>query len=264
MCTPCLRQLKKDFPNIHLTFGVEICEERIAEQLLKFNDFLDGIINARYFISTDYDFVIDITSVAIQFEQAGKISLNRIDIFANSCGIPLLENPLPFYQVSERELAWAQSFLKGKQSVVLHISASEEKRSWPVEKYRKLIHSFKDYTFLIIDTECVLEMYSNCINITSLSLREKAALIKASDLFLGPDSGPMHIAGAVNTKSIVLFGATPSRSRINHYSNHYAVSSNQSCSPCWYNNCPFEIKCMNAIDSNIVCELILHLMEPKL
>jgi ADP-heptose:LPS heptosyltransferase len=42
-----------------------------------------------------------------------------------------------------------------------------------------------------------------------LTVTEAAALLQQADLFVGPDSGPMNLAIAVNTPAIGLFGATP-------------------------------------------------------
>ena len=42
----------------------------------------------------------------------------------------------------------------------------------------------------------------------ALSLLELAELIRRSDLFIGPDTGPMHMAWAVGTRVLALFGAT--------------------------------------------------------
>ena len=44
--------------------------------------------------------------------------------------------------------------------------------------------------------------------IGKLNLMQLAELIKRSKLFISPDSGPMHLAKAVNTKLISLFGTS--------------------------------------------------------
>jgi ADP-heptose:LPS heptosyltransferase len=40
-----------------------------------------------------------------------------------------------------------------------------------------------------------------------LSLREMAAVLGEAELFLGSDAGPAHLAAAVGTRAVVLFGA---------------------------------------------------------
>jgi heptosyltransferase-3 len=44
-----------------------------------------------------------------------------------------------------------------------------------------------------------------------LSLKELAALTKAASVFVGVDSAPMHIAAAVGTPTVALFGPSGDR-----------------------------------------------------
>jgi len=48
----------------------------------------------------------------------------------------------------------------------------------------------------------------SAINGCDLELMEAAALIRAADLYVGPDSGPMNIAAAVGTTAFGLFGTS--------------------------------------------------------
>ena len=55
----------------------------------------------------------------------------------------------------------------------------------------------------------------------------------------------MHLAGAVKTKSLVIFGSIPPSVRINRYPSHeYIRLESLDCLECWYKDCPFNIKCM--------------------
>jgi heptosyltransferase-2 len=47
------------------------------------------------------------------------------------------------------------------------------------------------------------------VNACALALIEAAALLRAADLFVGPDSGPLNLAAAGETPAFGLFGATP-------------------------------------------------------
>jgi ADP-heptose:LPS heptosyltransferase len=42
-------------------------------------------------------------------------------------------------------------------------------------------------------------------------LKDYAALVQCCDLFIGGDTGPMHIAGAVGTPILAIFGGTDPR-----------------------------------------------------
>ncbi len=69
------------------------------------------------------------------------------------------------------------------------------------------------------------------------SLRELAALYKRAALLVTTDSGPMHIAAAVGTPVVALFGPTdPSRTGPYGF-NHRIIQRKLPCSPCFRKQC---------------------------
>ena len=66
------------------------------------------------------------------------------------------------------------------------------------------------------------------------SLRQVAALFEACDVYLGNDTGPMHIAAAVGTSVIAIFGATNHHRSGPYGEEHIVVRSelNLGCNPC--------------------------------
>lgn len=70
------------------------------------------------------------------------------------------------------------------------------------------------------------------------SLRELAAVIAAADVVLCHDSGPMHVAAALETPIVALFGPTD-ESRTGPYAKDARVITNDiSCRPCLRRVCP--------------------------
>ena len=84
------------------------------------------------------------------------------------------------------------------------------------------------------------------------SVTEMAAVLAAADLHVGPESGPMHIAAAVNTPCVILYGGyLPTF--CTHYARNIALATDVPCAPCWLPTpCPFELKCMTAITPETV------------
>jgi heptosyltransferase-2 len=79
-----------------------------------------------------------------------------------------------------------------------------------------------------------------------LNVRGTAALIKRCSFFISPDSGPMHLAQAVNTPTIALFGpADPSITGPTGEKN-IILKKEISCSPCKNYECS-HVSCMKAI-----------------
>ena len=105
---------------------------------------------------------------------------------------------------------------KSKKNILIIPGASHECKRYPVENFVKLVHLI-DANYYIIwgsDDEKLLaqEIKKGApgINICpKLSIDKLAYLISKLDLVIGPDTGPTHIAWALNIPSITLYGPTP-------------------------------------------------------
>ncbi len=97
------------------------------------------------------------------------------------------------------------------------------------------------------------------------SLRDLCAALKAVDVLITNDSGPMHVAAAVGTPLVAIFGSTspeltgpglPGETR------HQIVRQQPACSPCFLRECPVDFRCMNNITTSEVITALktqLHL-----
>lgn len=85
------------------------------------------------------------------------------------------------------------------------------------------------------------------------SLRGLAALIAECDVMLTNDSGPMHIACAVGTPTMAIFGSTEPALTGPAGEGHYAIKKDFSCSPCFRRSCATkDMRCMYAVSSEEV------------
>jgi len=77
-------------------------------------------------------------------------------------------------------------------------------------------------------------------------LRELAALFSLANLVITTDTGPMHLAAAVQAPLIVLFGPTAPW-RTGPYGNgHVILRKDLPCSPCFQRTCS-AVRCMQGI-----------------
>ncbi len=91
------------------------------------------------------------------------------------------------------------------------------------------------------------------------SLEELVAAVAAADLYVGPISGPMHIAAATKTPAIVIVGGYEHPRGIEYKSQTYLYSP-VPCAPCWLREpCPFDRKCLAAIAPATVERLVKEL-----
>lgn len=91
------------------------------------------------------------------------------------------------------------------------------------------------------------------------SLRELMALISLCSVFLTNDSGPMHIASALNIPLVALFGST-SDVATGPYGGGEVIHKHVECSPCYRRTCPIDFRCMKRIEVNEVYSKIEKLL----
>ena len=92
------------------------------------------------------------------------------------------------------------------------------------------------------------------------TLMQLGALIESCDLYLTCDSGPMHIAAAVGTPTIALFGPTSPIRHGPYGENHEVIEKPVECRPCYKRECTRKDQphlCMTEIDPNEVVAQIL-------
>jgi heptosyltransferase-2 len=81
------------------------------------------------------------------------------------------------------------------------------------------------------------------------------ALISLCDLFVTNDSGPMHLAAALGTPQIALFGSTDEIATGPHSPKAVVVHKHVECSPCLLRECPLDLRCFERIRVDEVYEL---------
>jgi heptosyltransferase-1 len=97
---------------------------------------------------------------------------------------------------------------------------------------------------------------------TSLALLP--ALLASASLLVTNDSGPMHVAAAVGTRVVALFGPT-SPLRTGPYGDGHRVLANHiPCSPCFSRRCrnEMELECLRGLSPETVAEAAVRQLAP--
>ena len=97
---------------------------------------------------------------------------------------------------------------------------------------------------------------------------ELLALVAVSGLIISIDSGPVHVAGAVGTPVIGLFGPVDPASRLPPDSPALGLVSDVPCLFChnrapiihWRAGCPNDIACMKKLDDQSVFEAVKSML----
>lgn len=86
------------------------------------------------------------------------------------------------------------------------------------------------------------------------SLRESAAILSNSQVFVGQVGFQMHLARAVNCRGVIVYGGRENPAVSGYECNENLVGKT-SCSPCWQRNrCDHDRECMRMIDADHVVE----------
>jgi heptosyltransferase-3 len=101
--------------------------------------------------------------------------------------------------------------------------------------------------------------------LSGLPLNELAALLEGASLYIGNDSGPMHVAAALKTPVIGIFGSSDPKRWHPWGVKQRTVWAGLECSPChgkWCAN-PDRHACLERIEVSTVLEAALDLLDPE-
>ena len=190
-----------------------------------------------------------------------NIICRNLSLVANSLNFTFkgneIQNKDPFLYPSKKYIP--SSFSKSMKNIVLIPGASHPCKCYPVEGYIKVIKKI-DANFIIIwgnDSEKLMaekikKLYPS-VNISKkLSLDELISLIKQSDLIIGSDTGPSHIAWGLNVPSVILFGCTPGYRNTYETNLNKIINSDSIVNPLKINKNDYSI---SKIDSNEIVKI---------
>ena len=113
-------------------------------------------------------------------------------------------------------------------------------------------------------------MSSPCVSVDVSSLRQIAALIEACDVYIGNDTGPLHMADAVGTPSVALFEPTDDIRSGPYGDRHRVIRSGLDfgCNPCHPGRRPGGCgrgfcEPLHAIDPGVVAEAAASMLTKR-
>ncbi|GJL56316.1 MAG: ADP-heptose--LPS heptosyltransferase [Nitrospirales bacterium] len=90
------------------------------------------------------------------------------------------------------------------------------------------------------------------------TLRELMVIIKRCSLFITNDTGPMHIAAALNVPLVAIFGSTDPGYTAPFGLEDVVVQETVRCAPCFLRSCPIDHRCMTQITVQQAYEMALR------
>jgi len=145
----------------------------------------------------------------------------KVDIYLNA-----LEQNKRWFQdnnlSSQTKISYPPNNSKNNNQIIIGIGSSGPTKRWPTENYIELIKRInnKNITFYLaggnneienqIANKIINEAKENRVkSLCSLSIEEIMPIINSSKLYVGNDTGFMHLSAGLNVPAIGLFGDTP-------------------------------------------------------
>jgi heptosyltransferase-1 len=167
-----------------------------------------------------------------------------------------------------------ENALENTKIITLHISAGNEFRDWGVERLARLITLLSQVPRVKIvligseeDRQAEEEIkktseapFLSMVN--RLNLRELRELVSLSSLFVGPDSGPMHIAATTTTPIVAYFGPTLPAHFGPWKVRSTLLEKDFDCRPCRQRQCIHEdFRCLRTISPDEVTNACLPYIQ---
>jgi ADP-heptose:LPS heptosyltransferase len=152
---------------------------------------------------------------------------------------------------------------------VIHPGGSAPHNHWPTARYGELSRALSRRRLQVIvvgsDADrgkgaAIAGIDPNARNLAgTASIPQTAALIARAAVFVGNDSGPFHIAVAVNTPAVGLVGGGSPRFHLYSRESIRVVKKATSCAPCQDRTCP-STECMQRIEVGDVLAAVDQLL----
>lgn len=161
----------------------------------------------------------------------------------------------------------------GERIFGIHPGAMSALRLWPIERYAQISHFLQqNYSLRVVYFEPpgmeaataafiqeVRSLGSSAVVLRAKDLKNLMAMISRLELFLCVDSGPLHLAAAVNTPTVAIFGPGEYWRWQPLHKRSAIVRKPLDCSPCSQDQCVKPSCMLNIMVDDVLaaCEKVL-------
>lgn len=189
---------------------------------------------------------------------------------------------LTFTEDELRSAAELLAPLRGRPFFAISLGTKVQANDWGIDNWtelvRRLSKEYGDFSLVLLgaqddipSSEAVLNGWraatnAPCMNLCGkISPRESGAVLSTASLYLGHDSGPLHLAAASGARCVGIFsGRNPAGKWWPFGEEHTVIQHHVSCSPCGLEVCIAEGKrCLFSISVEEVMQAVNKRFEAK-
>lgn len=152
-----------------------------------------------------------------------------LPVFCEGAGLPPLEDQ-PHIHISPTYVSRVDGLNLPSEYVAIHCVSEEASKNWRNDRWSELVMQLTEVMGVsVVEVglkQAILSTSPQYHNFCGkISISETAEVIKRASTFVGVDSGPAHLANAVNTPGVILLGPYRGSKRFLPYTGMYADSS---------------------------------------
>ena len=179
-----------------------------------------GAVNRVGYSYYQYSFLYNhLLASAAEFWHADKVhSAEQQLALLGSVGVPVDDRPKSHLSITSSADASINAKLNDSAFALLHPGTAFFTKQWPVENFARTAEFLADkgISSVAISSKSESQILHSLtaeskvpiVTFNDLTLPEITALATRAKLFVGNDSGMAHIAAAVNTPTVVIFGSS--------------------------------------------------------
>lgn len=199
-----------------------------------------------------------------------RFTMPRVAMAADMLDVELgdieFDLPLP-NKVVMKSRRFMNREANGKYTLAICPESSSFKKDWGKERFQKvhrLLYEKMDgdlVTFVIGNKgDDYFDGVDGVVNLNlSMSIQRVAGLLKHVDCLLTVDTGPMHVAAALGTPVVAVFGPTDPKLFVYGYDSVTVIKSDHICRPCHETACT-SFDCFSKIVPELVADVVVGVM----
>lgn len=195
----------------------------------------------------------------------------------NAAGFSL---PCSKQEVARIDALWLEEGIPSEAMVIAIAPGSKMRaKRWPVERFVEvvnwLVSSFEECRVIVLggsedraQGESIQQTIgTRVLNLAGeLSVLESAEALRRCRLYIGNDTGTMHLAAAAGTPCVVIFSARDHPGRWDPFGeNHVVLRTDPPCAGCLLDVCvEQDMRCLKEISVTAVIEAVQSVLEREL
>lgn len=282
VCTiPLVEYLKKRHPDsLVIALTSATCRRLFSFTVPRIDAF--GAFSGDFCVASGFlgivEIVYDVKAIEERGNQGSKVHL--VKNLASSCGVYDIQSIQPRLTVRKKareRFQGSHPILAGESFVVINPGPTWPVRNWPASSWQQLIDRIRGSNSGPIvqiggrraagptEYDSLTGVYSL---VGQLRVDELVVLISMARFVISIDSGPIHIAGAVGTPVVGLYGALNPSLYLPSDSPAVGIHSNVPCLFChhqdpighWRSGCPQNVACMSQLSPDAVIKAMEKLL----